>query len=492
MCVRHKSILQSLVHSRHSSNQPPVQGIVHVILVDRLIVSSGDNSIVKMDSLRTDFTRLFHERGVSLPKILLLALLIRLALAPWSSGFGYDLDAFRDWAYNLLHGSFPHFYAKADLPDHLPGDLWLLWAASHLFSVMGGRTLEGVAFLITIKCISIVADLFVGFFLYKIVRRCASDKTAIFVAAAYLLNPASIFLSAFWGQWDSVSMALVLVTFWLFMLPGDRWLLGMPSLAWALMIKPQLALLVPFMLILPMRRAMTARQSVASAGLFLLPRLLAAGGIGVVIVSLIGMPFGVGLPGFSSQWPLLGRLDYALNIWQYTTMGAFNGWIIPIGSFSRWSDVSRTFLGFTPHLWGTALLVLAYVSVLVVSWRRSNTSSPEVIAVWGMLTASYAWFMLPTRVHERYLFPAFVLSLLLAGMVGTPRRWIVLAGALSAVFLLNLVAVYWSIPSVFIIIGACINVVLFIAVLFISPLSRSTASESHLFAPSPIRTAEER
>lgn len=443
-------------------------------------------------AFRTAFTRFFDKRGFSLPEILCLALLIRLALAPWSSGFGYDLDTFRDWAYNLLHGSFSGFYANSALPDHLPGDLWLLWGATHLFSILGGKNLEGVAFLITIKCISIVADLFVGFFLYKIVQWCANERTAIFVVAAYVLNPASIFLSAFWGQWDSVSMALVLVTFWLFMLPGDRWLLGIPLLAWALMIKPQLALLVPFMLILPARRALAQRQSVTSAGLFLLPRLIAAGGIGALMVSLIGMPFGVGLPGMSSRWPLLERLDYALNIWQYTTMGAFNTWIIPIGSFSRWSDVSVTFLGLTPHTWGTAFLVLAYLIVLVGAWKRSNTSSMETVAVWGMFAVSYAWFMLPTRVHERYLFPAFVLSLLLAGMVGASRRWIIIAVAISGVFLLNLVAVYWSIPSEFIILGASVNIVLFVAVLFVSPLSGSTTSESHLFAPSPIRAAEER
>lgn len=423
--------------------------------------------------------------------VLLCAFLVRLALAPWSSGFGYDLDAFRDWASNLLNGSISNFYARADLPDHLPGDLWLLWVATNLFSILGGKNLEGVAFLITIKCISIIADLFVGFFLYKIVQRCANDKTAVFVAAAYLLNPASIFLSAFWGQWDSVSMALVFATFWLFMLPGDRWLFGIPALAWALMIKPQLALLLPFMLILPVRRAMAERQSVTSAGLFLLPKLIAAGGIGAAMVSLIGMPFGVGLPGTSSRWPLLERLDYALNIWQYTTMGAFNFWIIPIGSFSRWSDISVTFLGLTPHAWGTVFLGSAYVGILSVAWRRSSTSSPEIIAVWGMFAASYAWFMLPTRVHERYFFPAFVLSLLLAGIVVASRHWIILAGTLSCVFLLNLVAVYWPIPNMFIFFGASVNIVLFLAVLFMPPLSENRASERNLSGPVTVHIAGE-
>jgi hypothetical protein len=61
---------------------------------------------------------------------------------------------------------------------------------------------------------------------------------------------------------------------------------------------------------------------------------------------------------------------------------------------------------------------------------------------WGALAVSLAIFMAPTRVHERYLFPAIAFVILYAALRGFPRQLVVLASALSLTFFLNLVMVY--------------------------------------------------
>ena len=394
--------------------------------------------------------------------ISLAGLAIRLGLAPFFDGFGFDIYLFGEWAQTLTTHPFASFYTHAESPDHLPGDLWFLWGAARIYVLLGGERFEGVPFLITVKSISAIADVAAGIALFAIVRRVRqSDRLALIAAAAYVLNPAAIFMSAIWGQWDSISIALVLWAFWLALLPRDAWIAGMPLLAWALMIKPQLALLVPFVLLLPISRAWDASDRRLMPTLrTLAPRVVAAGAIAIAMVCALGLPFGVGLPGIPSDWPLLDRLDFALNLWSYTTMGAFNPWIIPIGSLDRWSDVSVTFLGLTPHTWGTLMLVVAYAAILLaVVWRLRERMHVDLV-IWGMLAVGMAWFMLPTRVHERYLFPAFVLAILGMAVARLSSAWVVFAVGISASFLLNLAAVYWSWSGVVVEIGAFANIAL--------------------------------
>ena len=72
--------------------------------------------------------------------------------------------------------------------------------------------------------------------------------------------------------------------------------------------------------------------------------------------------------------------------------------------------------------WGLALFEAAYVLILVRYWRR-----PDVQAfIWAAFAIAFAAYMLPTRVHERYLLPALTLAALAAawrlGCAGSSRR----------------------------------------------------------------------
>ena len=85
--------------------------------------------------------------------------------------------------------------------------------------------------------------------------------------------------------------------------------------------------------------------------------------------------------------------------------------------------------------WGLALFGAAYVLILARYWRR-----PDVQAfIWAAFAIAFAAYMLPTRVHERYLLPALTLAALAAALA--PRlRWFF--AALSVSYFINLYWVY--------------------------------------------------
>ena len=112
----------------------------------------------------------------------------------------------------------------------------------------------------------------------------------------------------------------------------------------------------------------------------------------------------------------------ASETYPYTSLYAFNGWSI---FFDFWKPDTDLFL------WGGVLLVAGLVlSVLPLWWRRDTAMLLACAAVAGL-----AFYFLPTRAHERYLFPVFALALPLAA-----ARWRVLVPylVLSLAFALSL------------------------------------------------------
>ena len=61
---------------------------------------------------------------------------------------------------------------------------------------------------------------------------------------------------------------------------------------------------------------------------------------------------------------------------------------------------------------GTALLLAGIAAVLVVAWRRPDRLTLLV----ALAVLSLAFFVLPTRVHERYVYPFFAVGAILAAI----------------------------------------------------------------------------
>ena len=93
-------------------------------------------------------------------------------------------------------------------------------------------------------------------------------------------------------------------------------------------------------------------------------------------------------------------------------------------------------MGATSISWQLAGTILFALAALIALWQIARKDDPEGLVV-GSLVLAVAFFALPTRVHERYLFPALALA---APLIARSWRWAVLYGVLTLSFFAN---VYW-------------------------------------------------
>jgi dolichyl-phosphate-mannose-protein mannosyltransferase len=357
----------------------------------------------------------FRRYGILLGAIL-LGIVIRLTLAPlgWHK---YDMFTYGDWAWQLLEEPRSRFYAAPlEVPgDHLPGDLTIMWGLAHLTHWLApDLDFFSVTYKVILKLVPIVADLILPLGILAIGRRYATQGRTVMVASVMALSPATIVISAVWGQWDSVSMVAVVAAVILLMYRRTGW--GLPFLAYACLLKPQLGILIPIFAITDVR--MWVHGAGPRALWQVLVNWIAGGLASIVLVVALCLPFDVGLPGMGQRWSLLDRIADAANRYDGTSMSAFNLWYLITPHVRVDTDVFL--LGTSYHLVGIMALALGVgVGLLGAILIRPV----EVGALWGMTAAMTAVFMLATRSHERYLFPAVVLSMLLLTI--TDRyRWV--------------------------------------------------------------------
>jgi len=203
------------------------------------------------------------------------------------------------------------------------------------------------------------------------------------------------------------------------------WPLAVPLFTWAVLIKPPLALVAGVFVLFACLRTLQGSPSVRSGMGRMVTALTVSAILGIATTSLIILPFDVGLPGMPTRWMVLERARYALDLYPFTTLQAANIWMIKDAHLYRPSDLDGTLLGLTERTWGSLLLAsaLAWIAWVVVTTRRRVVRVPDTVLfvqllIWAALATSYAVFMLPTRVHERYFFPVMVLALALAGLRG--------------------------------------------------------------------------
>ena len=268
-----------------------------------------------------------------------------------------------------------------------------------------GLLLDGEALDLAIKGSSIPFDLATGLTLWLVVRRWAGPGSAVAAAALYLLNPAVVIAGPMWGQIDAAGTLVFLLA--LLGLAAGRWA-GSGALAvLAGMTKPQFGLVA-----LPVA-VVTLRRWISGAGGR--PLLLAAVG-GLVVYVLLAAPL------------LLDPVRYVDQLWgnannrPFVSLFALNPWGLLVGF-----EIPDGGLAVV----GLVLLVVGLVLSTIPLWRRQDL--PTLLAVGALI--AFAFYFLPTRSHERYLFPAMAL---LAPFAAISLRSLLAYVVLSAAFALSL------------------------------------------------------
>ena len=351
-----------------------------------------------------------EDRGTTTEKLALVGLLlavfvVKLIVAP-HFGFDTDLGTYKAWALRLADIGPADFYAPNYFCDYPPGFLYILWLIGLLFKATGMSTAAGTLSTVVIKLPGLVADLLSSWLLYVLLRPRAGARTTWAIVLAYTLNPAVIFNSAIWGQTDSF------FTLELF-LGVTLMLQSQVVLGWALVVlsaltKPQALIFLP---LLTTWRGNWDRPE--------RPVIIAATSIGVA--ALLTLPF-------LAPFALAEHYSKGAAYYAETSVNAFNLMAL-IGGF-RQSDSGM--LGFmTYKTWALVLVVLFFGYLAYLVYKRRDAE----MYLYLCFLLPFGFFMLSTRMHERYLFPCL---LFLAPLLPRRRRLWVIFGGLTFTYFLNL------------------------------------------------------
>ena len=298
-----------------------------------------------------------------------------------------------------------------------------------------------------------------------------SERAARIGALLVVFNPVAWFDSTIWGQVDSVGVVVLLLA--LRELWRDRPERAAILATLAALIKPQLGILIPIIAIVVIRRALwphggygdegepePRRWTVGLERRIRGPiRILTTGLAGFLTAIAVSWPFGLSFPG------LIAQIFKTAAGYPYLSVNAFNPWalvsrvtadgreesialtrswvcdstIVPspageirIGDWQIWSWPASTqqcadglMIGaFPAALVGVALFLIAAAIVVWLVARRPDRLTTLV----GLAILSLAFFVLPTRVHERYLFPLVAVGAILAAVSIRWRIAYVLSG----------------------------------------------------------------
>ncbi len=145
------------------------------------------------------------ERQRPLLWLLLIALFVRLLpLLLLPVGARYDIESFRLVATALLHGEDVYTSAALGRHPYLPLQMYVIGAA--WWAALNSR----IPFPIWIKLVPVFADIGLTALIFVVYRRWGQvGKTAVIFALLYALNPISLLTSAYHGQFDSVTLLLL-------------------------------------------------------------------------------------------------------------------------------------------------------------------------------------------------------------------------------------------------------------------------------------------
>jgi dolichyl-phosphate-mannose-protein mannosyltransferase len=378
---------------------------------------------------------------IGLIALLLAGLIVRMLVINLPGHEG-DIGGFTTWAKALLAVPFSDFYSTgAPESDSLPGYLYLLAITANARTVLSGPISKPEDFAVWIKVFPILADLLLAYAVFRLCRLFGNSRTSLVAAALIIFNPAIIFVSAVWGQIDSISTALATLC-------GAALLSGNPLVAallagLAFVTKPQY---VPFLI--PLAAAYLRRETlhlpsiVTSGGMVtwarwlgmrvMLPLAIATGTVQACL-----LPFSVSIwpiPGV--RWTLAERLGIAHANFPVASVNAFNLWGTPIAKVMQTPDSTVGWLSMSYETWGILLVTAVGLISLAIAWKRASDLS---LVLWSGFVFSYGFFVLFTRIHERYLYIAIPLLATVA-ILRRSTRWCYYT--VSALYLMNLWWVY--------------------------------------------------
>lgn len=356
--------------------------------------------------------------GIALTLTLALAFALRCVLAVLVPGYEVDINCFWSWSNTVYTAGPSAFYETVSFCDYPPAYLFVLWVNGFLMKLFGTPHLSAGSLLI-IKGLPMLADIACAALLYVIGRKKIGNFAAYLLASLYALCPATIVISACWGQIDAVFVLLVVLVIYFAARKDFRW--AIPLYALAALTKPQAFLFAPLgigalvIALLPKdTRGALAKQVGVGVG------------IALVVAAVVILPFTGNQP---FGW-LIEKYADTLSSYNYATLSTGN-LVFLLGG--NWVSVQTPVLfGISYSALGWTLMIASIVFVLVLMAKGKDLSLLfEQGALLLLLLCT-----LGVKMHERYFLPVLAL-LLFAFFERRDRRLLWAFLALTATMSVN-------------------------------------------------------
>jgi dolichyl-phosphate-mannose-protein mannosyltransferase len=377
----------------------------------------------------------FNIRVPVLVPLVAIAIVLRLALAS-IHGFGIDIGTFQAWSGDLAHNGPWNFYQEDKFTDYAPGYMYVLLVIGKMVQWFNFTDSQ---FEYALKIPSIIADIASALLLYKMLEK-QRPAVQLFATAVYLFFPCALLVGAVWGQVDSILSFFLLLT--VYFVGRKKPVAGSLAYTLGFIIKPQAIAALPFLAFWIMRDFPVKFRK---GEMPKIPRpLIECVVYPLLLVLLLVIPFFEYEP-----WRLFKQLYNATNVPNYrvNSFWAYNFWntggVFKMGfkcdlAGSCAGDAKATeFLGLSTRYWSLILLGSSLAAILYV---LRKTRGMGFLAL-GTALSTMAFYMFLTRMHERYVFPAFLPLLLACALIQSRALW---AGfvTMSAIHFLNLYHVF--------------------------------------------------
>jgi hypothetical protein len=199
-----------------------------------------------------------------------------------------------------------------------------------------------------------------------------------------------------------------------------------PLLTFLVLIKPQMAIFAPLLLIAQLRTATEREDGVlpgppppeerGAARERVLHNLVLGAAGSIVVFFAVTLPFAVGVPGQPGiTWTIFDRVHFTIDRYTDVALGAHNLWAL-LGFGYGDADRQTAIAGLSFQTIGIVLLVAAGIVAVLLA---AELHPPD----WALWTACFVMamsiYMFPTRVHERYMLPAIVCLLFMWPLMRT-------------------------------------------------------------------------
>ena len=331
----------------------------------------------------------------------------------------FDLDLYKEWLLSVTRSGIAEVYSTSKM-DYPPLYAYVLKPFGWIYMFMTGRGLMGpVASTVLIKFPPFLFDIGIACLVWRCMALEGKGLMAKAVAsAAYLFNPAALFLTAYWGLPDSIHSFFIVASFVTIGYGLRFWFPSYPldngrspaavALAWsfltlAALMKP---LGLPYFPLLLFVSWILGRFRAAVAGM------AAALIVGLVVFS----PFLL----HGNAIEVFQRVISDIGAMPFTSSNAHNFWWLIGGWY--YSEVPWIGPLTATHL-GLILFLFSYAALCWKAYRQyqlqGHTLSPsQILAVSAMV--SFSFFIFSTHLHEHHLFATVPL---LASFALQIRAW---------------------------------------------------------------------